>query len=111
MRWSPAGGVYVMTSPTFRSATGTTSSSTSDPRSYVPVIDPETIAYRCHPNSDGSSTSMATTTAARSAAPVAQRPTERIVATSVLGGVEVELDARAVALVGVARGGIERDRE
>src|SRR5215213_605786 len=54
---------------------------------------------------------MATITAARSAAPAAQRPAARIVATSRLSGVEVELGARAVALVGVARGAVELHRE
>jgi hypothetical protein len=37
---APAGGEYVITSPTRRSATGTTSSKTIEPRSYEPVIEP-----------------------------------------------------------------------
>ena len=38
-----------MTSPTFSDFTGTTSSNTSDPRSYVPVIEPLTMTYRSQP--------------------------------------------------------------
>src|SRR3954447_15204415 len=62
---------------------------------------------------------MATMTAARSAEPQAQRPARRIVAMldspvsrrGCLRGVPVELDARGIALVGVARGGVELDGE
>ena len=38
-----------MTSPTFSDAVGTTSSNTSDPRSYVPVMEPLTMTYRSQP--------------------------------------------------------------
>src|ERR687887_388912 len=61
---------------------------------------------------------MATTAPASRAAPHAQRPVRRIVAMIVvpvvgyrLRGVEVELDARRAALIGVARRAIELHRE
>src|SRR5919109_5416247 len=106
-----------MTSPTFSSLTGTTSARTSDPRSYVPVIDPDTIAYRSQPKSAGTSTASAHSVASASAAPDARRPARRIavpgpaIASCRLCGVEVELHRGAVALVGVARGAVELDGE
>src|SRR5919109_5432152 len=104
-----------MTSPTLSSLTGTTSARTSDPRSYVPVIDPETIAYRSQPKSAGASTASASSAASTSAAPDMRRPargiTRAAIASRRLCGVEVELHRGAVALVGVARGAVELDGE
>src|SRR5829696_6203533 len=66
-----------MTSPTFRDDVGTTSSNTSDPRSYVPVIEPLTMTYRSQPRRLGAISSAPSAKPAATSSAAITLPTRR----------------------------------